>query len=147
MRTATDHRTSPPIGLRRRNQRIAGGVAAGSTLGLAVAHLLVNLAQLPNDAGLGLIAGPVLTPAVAALLLSATAVRTVASRTLPGGFIRWSIILGAVLMWLLLLATAAWSVASSAPILLRPDGPSPWSLVAAPAYTVLAWTMRPVAGR
>jgi hypothetical protein len=145
--TSTDHRPSTAIGSRRRNQRFVGGVAAGSTLGLALAHLLVNLAQLPADAGLGPLAGPVLTPAVAALLLSGTAVLAIAGRTPPGGLIRWSIITGAVLMWLLLLATAFWSVASSAPLLLRPDGPGPWALVAAPAYTALARTLRSAARR
>ena len=145
--TSTDHRPTTTIGSRRRNKRIVGEVAAGSTLGLAVAHLLVNLTQLPADAGLGLLAGRVLTPAVAALLLSGTAVLAIAGRTPPGGFIRWSIIIGAVLMWLLLLATAFWSVASSGPLLLRPDGPGPWSLVAAAAYTALARTLRSAARR
>jgi hypothetical protein len=143
MRTSTELRPSPSLGARPRNQRIIAGIAACSTLGLAVAHLLVNLAQLPADAGVGLIVGPSLTPAIAALLLSGTAVRVVAGRKPRGRFIRWSIIVGAALMWLLLLATTAWSVASSTPILLRPDGPGPWSLVAAPAYTALALTMRP----
>jgi hypothetical protein len=82
--TSTDHRPSTAIGSRRRNQRFVGGVAAGSTLGLALAQVVVNLAQLPADAGLGPLAGPVLTPAVAALLLSGTAVLAIAGRTPPG---------------------------------------------------------------
>src|SRR5690348_3643341 len=108
MHTSSGHLSSTPVGSPPLSRRLVGAVAACSTVGLAAAHLVVNIAGLPADAGPGLIAGVVLAPAVLALVLSWSAVLIIARSGPPGRVVRWSIIVGAALMWLLLAAAVVW---------------------------------------
>jgi hypothetical protein len=81
-------------------QRAAAAIAAGAALGLAIAHLVMNLSQLPAEGSIWLLIGPVLTPSALAGLLAVAAVSAGRHRNTPKA-VRIGLILGASVMWAL----------------------------------------------
>ena len=77
-----------------------GGNRGGRALGLAIAHLVMNLSQLPAEGSIWLLIGPVLTPSALAGLLAVAAVSAGRHRNTPKA-VRIGLILGASVMWAL----------------------------------------------
>lgn len=121
---------------------ITAVVAAAAALGLAIAHLAVNLRDFPADGPVGLLLGWVIAPAVLALAFSWAAIR-VARLASPSRITRITVIVGALVMWLLLIISLFATFAGPGLMVLRPDGPGLWALIGAPAFTALIIRSRP----
>ena len=124
-------------------QKLPAVLAACAALGLAVAHLVVTLHRFPASGSVWRLLGIVLLPAVLAALLAGAAAATLRAGR-PATAVRVGLVVGAVVMWALAIMMAIASVATSTPALLRPDGPGLWSVIGAPAFTILAWRHRGV---
>lgn len=131
---------SPSVGADRRTMPAV--IAAVAAAGLAVAHLSVTLSRFPSGAGLWRLLGVVILPAVLAALLAVTAAATLRPGQ-PSKTVRVGTVVGAGVLWVMALIMLIVTIQTSSPAILMPTGPGLWSIIGAPAFTVLAARIRP----
>ncbi len=122
-------------------RRVAAVVATAAAAGLAVAHLSVTLSRFPAGGGLWRLLGLVVMPAVLAALLAVAAGSTLRAGRPPRA-VHVGIVVGAVVLWVMALAMLFVTIQSGSPAIVMPNGPGLWSIVGAPAFTVLATRIR-----
>ena len=84
----------------------------------------------------------VLTPSGLGMALLAVAAGSTLRAGRPPRAVHVGIVVGAVVLWVMALAMLFVTIQSGSPAIVMPNGPGLWSIVGAPAFTVLATRIR-----